>query len=62
MVNIIKKNDNISAYVTEFVADTEDDIATLPTSVDKVYPGSTCIVTATANVYMLNNQGQWVKL
>ena len=40
MYNIIKQNDNISAYVKEFIADTEADIQSLPT--DKtVYPGST---------------------
>ena len=62
MINIIKKNDNISAYVTEFVADTEDDIKDLPTDISKVFPGSTCIVVATSDVYMLNNNQEWVKL
>jgi hypothetical protein len=51
--SIIKQNDNISAYVTEFVVDNEEDIQELPTN---VFPGSTCIVTSTSNVYMLNNQ------
>ena len=62
MINIIKQNDNISTYVTEFVADTEDDIKNLPTSITEVYPGSTCIVVATSNVYMLNNKMEWIKL
>lgn len=60
MYNIIKQNDNISAYVKEFIADTEADIQSLPT--DKtVYPGSTCIVAETGNVYILNNEQQWIK-
>ena len=59
MINVTKQNDNVSAYVTEFIADTEDDIQKLPTD---VYPGSTCIVAATSNVYILNNEKQWIKL
>mgnify|MGYP001625504080 CR=1 FL=1 len=59
MYNIIKQNDNISAYVTEFVADSADDIQDLP---QNVYPGSTCTVTETSDVYMLNNKREWVKL
>lgn len=59
MYNIIKQNDNISAYVTEFVADSADDIQDLP---QNVYPESTCIVTETSDVYMLNNKREWVKL
>lgn len=59
MFDVYKQNDNISAYVTEYVADTEADIADLPTT---VYPGSTCIVTETSSVYMLSANHQWVKL
>lgn len=59
MYNIIKQNDNISAYVTEFVADSADDIQDLP---QNVYLGSACIVTETSDVYMLNNKREWVKL
>lgn len=62
MIKIIKQNEHTSVYVTEFVADTEDDIKDLPTEPSKVYPGSTCIVVATASVYMLNNQQEWIKL
>ena len=62
MINVIKQNDNVSTYITEFVADTEDDIKDLPTDPSEVYPGSTCIVVATASVYMLNNKKEWIKL
>lgn len=60
MINIIKQNDNVSAYITEFVADTEDDIKDLPTK--DIFPGSICIVVATSNVYMLNNNYEWKML
>lgn len=59
MYSVIKQNDNISAYVTEYVADTDADISSLPTT---VYPGSVCIITSTSNVYMLNNNKEWVLL
>ncbi|MBO7079698.1 MAG: hypothetical protein J6W64_07825 [Bacilli bacterium] len=62
MYSIYKKNDNISAYVSEFVCDTVADIATLPTDKRSVYPGSTCLVAATSEVYVLNASFQWVKL
>ena len=62
MVMLYKQNDNVSAYVKEFVAETEADVANLPTDKSEVYPGSTCIVTETSNVYILNPQYQWVKL
>lgn len=61
MFRLMKQNNNIAVYVTEFVADEEADIADLPTD-DSVYPGSVCIVTATSNVYMLNNKKEWKKL
>ncbi len=57
--SIIKQNDNVSAYVTEFVVDTEADVANLPTN---VAPGSNCVVAATGNVYILNTKKQWIKL
>ena len=62
MYSMYKHNDNISAYVSEFVCDTEDDIKNLPTEKNKVYPGSTCLVTATSEVYILNASRKWVKI
>lgn len=62
MVRIMKQNDDVKQYVTEFVADTEADITDLPTKINEVYPGSVCIVTETSNVYMLNNNEEWVLL
>lgn len=59
MYRLYKQNDDIQAYVTEFVADTDADIADLPTT---VYPGSVCIVAESANVYILNASKEWVLL
>lgn len=61
MFSILKQSDNISPYIIEYVADTEADIASLPTD-GRAKPGSVCIVTENSTVYMLNNQNAWVKL
>lgn len=62
MISMYKQNDNISAYVSDFVCDTEADITSLPTKPNKVYPGSTCLVASTSEVYVLNASYEWVKL
>lgn len=62
MISMYKQNDNISAYVSEFVCDTVADIADLPTEKNKVYPGSTALVAATGEVYILNASREWVLL
>lgn len=59
MFSIIKENDETKYTLTEYIADTESDIANLPIT---CLPGSTCIVIETSEVYMLNNQKQWKKL
>lgn len=46
----------------EFIADTEADVANLPTSEDEVEIGASCLVISTANVYMLNSSRTWVEL
>ena len=49
-----------------FYADTETDIADLPTTDDDyepgVEPGSDCLVIETANVYMLDSTRTWSPL
>lgn len=62
MISMYKQNDNVSAYVSEFVCDTTADIADLPTDKKKVYPGSTALVAETSEVYILNASYQWVLL
>lgn len=59
MYSIIRENDRAKYSITDYVADTEADIADLPTTAN---PGSTCIVIETSNVYMLNNQKQWKQI
>ena len=59
MYRLYKQNDDIQAYVTEFVADEEADVTNLPTT---VAPGSTCIVIESSNVYMLNNKKEWKQM
>lgn len=57
---IYKQNTRVDPYVVEIVVDEESDVEDLPTT--KVTPGSVCIVTATSNVYMLNNQKEWIQI
>lgn len=59
MYRLYKQNDDVAAYVSEFVADSANDIQNLPTN---VYPGSTCLITSTSDVYILSAQKQWIKL
>lgn len=61
MYSIYKQNDKTQVYVNSYVADTVADVKNLPTD-NSVYPGSTCFITATSEVYMLNASKQWVKL
>lgn len=59
MYNITKQADHTTAYVVELVADSEDDIQSLPTYYE---PGSSCLVINPASVYILSNEKVWVKL
>lgn len=45
-----------------FYADTEADIANLPTDEETVAPGSDCMVIETANIYMLDSTRTWSPL
>lgn len=58
MYSQMASGEKIAPYLVRLVADTEGEIAALPTH---YAPGSTCEVVATSNVYKLNNQGQWIK-
>ncbi len=55
----VKQGAKEAPYVGEYIADTEADIANLPTH---VAPGSTCIVIESSNVYMLDNTKTWRQL
>lgn len=58
MINISKDNGR-EQYVTEYIADTTEDIANLPTY---CAVGSTCFVIATSQVYMFNSNKQWIEI
>lgn len=58
--NITKSGDNTSIYVTELIADSKEDVQSLPTH---YAPGSSCLVIGPpACVFMLNSEKKWVEL
>lgn len=59
MFSATKTGDKQAPYVVELVADSDDDIADLPTY---YAPGSTCIVVSSSSVYILNNDNEWKML
>ena len=60
MYSTIRRDDNVSYGVNEYVCDSVADLDSLP----KCSPGSTAIVLEPGNtgVYMKNSEGKWVKL
>lgn len=56
---LISNREQVQYGLNSYVADTDADIASLPTD---VAPGSTCIVTSPTSVYMLNTNKEWIKL
>lgn len=59
MIAQIKTKDTTAPSVVELVADTDADVAFLPTH---YAAGSTCIIVASSSVYMLNNNKEWKQL
>lgn len=63
MARIYKNGNVIDSKLVEFIADTEAEIAELPTNVGS---GSLCLVLQSASggatVYMLGQDGQWHEL
>lgn len=52
-------------YYHEYIADTVEDLAAIPLNGkgrEKPRPGSTCLVTGTKDVYVLDAQGAWTIL
>lgn len=63
MFKITKNGNTSSSCVVDILADSNADIANLPTKASAgIEAGSTCIVVATSEVYILNNQDEWTKL
>lgn len=48
-----------SSEERDFYADAAADVADLPKKADGVAPGSTCLVIATSDVYMLDSTDNW---
>lgn len=59
MFDMMKQGDRTQQKVVQLVLDTPDDVSTLPTDVGA---GSTAICISTAEVYMMNNKGEWKSL
>lgn len=57
---VTKQNGETEAYVAELIADTVADLPNI--NVKNYAAGSTCLVTATKDVYILNTQKEWVVL
>ena len=63
MINIIEQGDTVDYGVLSLVADTEADLEDLKVQyADTAKAGSTCMVIQTADVYMKNSLGNWIKL
>ena len=60
MYSMIKRDDNVTYNVNEYVCDTIIDLDSLP----RCAPGSTAIILEEGNavVYMKNTEGKWVKM
>lgn len=57
---VTKQNGETEAYVAELIADTVADLPNI--NVNNYAAGSSCLVIATQDVYILNTQKQWVVL
>lgn len=51
-----KNSDNTVPYYQEFIADTLNDVANLPTS---AAPGSTCLVLEDSSIWILGTDETW---
>jgi hypothetical protein len=58
MYNITANDGDIAHGVKEFACDTVEDLKSLP----ECSMGSTAIIIATAEVYMMGSEKEWVKL
>lgn len=60
MIKKIEINGEIAYDIIKLALDTPDDLVTLP-AIDCAM-GSTAIVISTAEVYMRNSSGEWIKM
>lgn len=59
MYSSVRQSEKRAPYVVNLVADTDDDISSLPTH---YAPGSTCFVIDTSTTYMLNGSKEWIAI
>lgn len=59
MIGIIEQNGNPVYGIYSYILDAPEDLENLPR---KGAPGSTALVASTGNIYILNNQREWVQL
>lgn len=59
MIKLTSSNGDKAHNINEYVCDTVEDLKNVPTYCGM---GSTCIVIATSEIYMLNGLREWVKL
>lgn len=59
MISIMANGEDIVQGIKQYVADTPDDIANLPT---RDHAGSVCFVVSNGAIYMLNNKKEWVEI
>lgn len=59
MVNLYKQDGEAVYGLKEYIVDTPDDIAQLPTNIPKIKVGSTALVISTGELYMLDSAGVW---
>lgn len=62
MISIYSQNGEVEYRVTEYTLDTPDDLEQLKIMGKNAAPGSSAFIIATSEVYMLNNQREWVKI
>lgn len=59
MIKLISSNGKKAYDLKEYIVDTVEDIKTLPYDAGA---GSSCFVMETADIYLKNNYGEWVKI
>lgn len=59
MLSMGSSSGNVVKNLNEYMCDSAEDVKDLPVD---IAPGSTAIVIATAQVFMLNNQKEWIEL
>ena len=60
MINLYKQDGDTLYGIKEFILDSAEDVANLPTNIPKIRVGSTALVISSGDLYMLNGDGKWV--